>query len=160
MLTIHSKTNTKSIIGPVGTRQILTFLATQTKKVGAVAVGGINLTNVQRVIYQSQSVKKGLDGVAIVSAIIGAEDVQGAATAFAKSISTLPPFATKAVPPRTDEASALQAEVPGMVTKVAEGHPLCHNMINYVVANFAANVALAMYVHLLLIIDIFRRVNC
>jgi thiamine-phosphate diphosphorylase/hydroxyethylthiazole kinase len=146
MLTIHSKKDTKSIIGPGGARNILAFLATLPKKVGTVAIGGINLTNVQRVIYQSQSAKKGLDGVAIVSAIIGSDEPEKAAGAFKKLVPTLPPFATKSFPPRTNEIVELQAEVPEVVAKVANGRPLCHNMINYVVANFAANVALAMYV--------------
>jgi uncharacterized membrane protein YsdA (DUF1294 family) len=29
---------------------------------------------------------------------------------------------------------------------MVEAHPLVHNMINFVVANFVANVALSMYV--------------
>jgi hypothetical protein len=29
---------------------------------------------------------------------------------------------------------------------MTEAHPLVHNMINFVVANFVANVALSMYV--------------
>lgn len=146
-LTRHSKTNTKSIIGPSGTKQILSFLSSVPREVGTVAIGGINLSNVQRVIYQSQSPKKGLDGVAIVSAIFAAEDVRGAASAFARLVASNPPFVTETSAPRTSEAVAIQREVPAVVTKVVKGHPLCHNMINFVVANFAANVALAMYVY-------------
>jgi hypothetical protein len=38
----------------------------------------------------------------------------------------------------------LLAQVPLVVKEVADTRPLCQNMTNYVVQNFAANVALAM----------------
>jgi thiamine-phosphate diphosphorylase/hydroxyethylthiazole kinase len=124
---------------------------------GTVAIGGINLTNVQRVIYQSQCTRKGLDGVAIVSAIFAAEDVKGAAATFKKLVAERPPFAVDPSVNRPGDAATLQSQVPAIVSKVAEERPLCHNMINYVVANFAANVALAMYViNPLLYIYIYR----
>jgi len=116
------------------------------RKVGTVSIGGINLSNVQRVIYQSQGTRKGLDGVAVVSAIIGAEDPRAVAAEFTKLISALPPFANIPPAPRPNEAAALLSEVPNIVRKVATEHPLVHSMINYVVANFAANVALSMWV--------------
>lgn len=124
----------------------MSFLATIPREVGTVAIGGINLSNVQRVIYQSQSPKKGLNGVAIVSAIFAAEDVKGAASTFSKLVASNPPFVTESSASRPSDAVGIQKEVPAIVTKVVKGHPLCHNMINFVVANFAANVALAMYV--------------
>lgn len=99
----------------------------------------------QRVIYQSQSATKGLDGVAIVSAIMAADDPKAAAEEFANRITTLPPFALQPPKIREREVSALLDEVPKIVQKMVLAHPLVHNMINYVVANFAANVALALY---------------
>ncbi|KAK2762572.1 hypothetical protein FQN54_000745 [Arachnomyces sp. PD_36] len=144
MFATPTKTNTKNIIGPVGTRQILGYLASASRAIGTVAIGGINLSNVQRVIYQSRSPKKGLDGVAIVSAIFAAEDVKAAATSFSKLVTTDPPFATTLSAERPCDTLILQKEIPGVVTKIVQAHPLCHNMINYVVANFAANVALAI----------------
>ena len=116
------------------------------RAVGSVAIGGINLENVQRVIFQSQASSKGLDGVAVVSAIISAEDPKEVSKEFNKRISALPPFAATPTNPRrlASEVSALLNDVPQVVRKMVKEHPLVHNMINFVVANFAANVALAM----------------
>ncbi len=138
--------DTKSIIGTAGAKQILAFLSTMPEKVGTVAIGGINLANVQRIIYQSQATLKGLDGVAIDSAIMGSENPKEAAAAFTRDIAQPPAFATIPVVPRPNETAALLKEVPELVRMVASQHPLCHNMINFVVANFAGNAALAMYV--------------
>ena len=104
------------------------------------------MANVQRIIYQSQTTLKGLDGVAVVSAIMGAENPKEAAAALARDITQPPPFATIPAAPRPNEIAVLLKEVPELVRKVASQRPLCHNMINFVVANFAANVALSMYV--------------
>lgn len=114
--------------------------------VGTVAIGGINHSNVQRVLYQSKSPAKGLDGVAIVSAIVGADDPRASSNKLAQLIRSTPLFALSPQPPRTNEAEALLQDVPGIVRKMTEAHPLVHNMINFVVANFVANVALSMYV--------------
>lgn len=114
--------------------------------IGTVSIGGINHTNVQRVLYQSKSPAKGLDGVAIVSAIIGAEDPKASAEKFANLIKNTPLFALAPQPPRANEVEALLQDVPAIVRKMTEVHPLVHNMINFVVANFVANVALSMYV--------------
>ncbi|OAX77219.1 thiamine-phosphate pyrophosphorylase [Emergomyces africanus] len=139
-----TKTDTKSIIGTSGTREILAFLSTMPTKVGTVAIGGINLSNVQRVIYQSQAPLKSLDGAAIVSAIMAAENPREAAASFSSLVKKMPAFATIPIPPRDNEVTMLLDEVPDLLCTVATKRPLCHNMINYVVANFAANVAIAM----------------
>lgn len=140
----NRKKDTKSIIGTAGTKEILNALADMGRPVGTVSIGGINESNVQRVIYQSQGTKKGLDGVAVVSAIIAAEDPRAAASQLSKRISSLPPFASIPPTPRENEAALLLNDVPSIVAKVATSRPLVHNMINFVVANFAANVALSM----------------
>lgn len=114
--------------------------------VGTVAIGGINHSNVQRVLYQSKSPAKGLDGVAIVSAIVGADDPKASAEKLAELIKNTPLFALTPRPSRANEVEALLQDVPSIVRKMTEAHPLVHNMINFVVANFVANVALSMYV--------------
>lgn len=108
------------------------------------SIGGINHANVQRVLYQSQSPNKGLDGVAIVSAIVAADDPKASAEEFVKLIKSTPVFklASKASGANTPET--LVAEVHQTVRKMVEAHPLVHNMINFVVSNFVANVALSM----------------
>jgi thiamine-phosphate diphosphorylase/hydroxyethylthiazole kinase len=118
--------------------------AISSSSVNTVAIGGINHSNVQRVIYQSESPKKALDGVAIVSAIMAADDPKAATEELTKLIKNAPAFALARQVPRTNEVEALLQEVPAIVRKMVEVHPLVHNMINFVVANFVANVVLSM----------------
>lgn len=75
---------------------------------------------------------------------MAADDPKAAAAEFAKRIDAAPPFATLSKAPRADEAGSLLMEVPVVVREVVKAHPLVHNMINYVVANFVANVILSM----------------
>lgn len=142
-LTVSRKTNVKGIIGTAGTKEILEAISND-RAVGTVAIGGINVSNVQRVLYQSKASKKGLDGVAVVSAIIAADDPKTTAAEFLKRIGVSPAFSTTAKDPRPNEIPALLQEVPLIAQKVVEGHPLAHSMINHVVSNFAANVILSM----------------
>ncbi|BCS02594.1 bifunctional hydroxyethylthiazole kinase/thiamine-phosphate diphosphorylase [Aspergillus luchuensis] len=144
MFATPTKTNTKSIIGTAGTQAILEAISESGRNVGTVSIGGINASNVQRVLYQSRAPHKALDGVAIVSAIMAADDPKAAAAEFVKLVSSPPPFVrSEAVTPARD-TSALLEQVPQVVQEVVKGHPLVHNMINYVVANFVANIALSM----------------
>lgn len=96
-------------------------------------------------LYQSQSRKKGLDGVAVVSSIIGKNDPKAAAEDLSRRINTPPRFTTVPKEPRANEAASLLEEVPQVVQQVVKAHPLVHSMINYVVVNFVANVVLAAY---------------
>ena len=97
-------------------------------------------------LYQSKSPAKGLDGVAIVSAIVAADDPKASSEKLAQLIKSTPLFALAPQPTRVNEAETLLRDVPAIVRKMTEAHPLIHNMINFVVANFVANVALSMYV--------------
>ncbi|OOF92476.1 hypothetical protein ASPCADRAFT_210322 [Aspergillus carbonarius ITEM 5010] len=144
MFATPTKTNTKSIIGTVGTQAILEAIADSGRSVGTVSIGGINASNVQRVIYQSRAPRKALDGVAIVSAIMAADDPTAAAAEFANLVSSPPPFVRSETTTPICDTTALLEQVPQVVQEVVKGHPLVHNMINYVVANFVANVALSM----------------
>ncbi|KAL9078376.1 MAG: hypothetical protein Q9157_002701 [Trypethelium eluteriae] len=142
-LTENRKENVKSIIGTAGTREILNFLASASECLKTVCIGGINAGNMQRVLYQSASPERRLDGVAVVSAIMAAKDPLAAAKQLRGLVKTPPPFASQSVPPSTTSADIL-AQVPAIVERLGEQNPLCHNMTNLVVQNFAANVALAM----------------
>lgn len=104
----------------------------------------------QRVLYQSKAPRKGLDGVAIVSAIMAADDPRAAAAEFVRRIATPPPFVAGPAAPINGLSEMLDT-VPAIVQKMVQTHPLVHNMINFVVANFVANVALSMYVPLVFI---------
>jgi len=127
----------------VGTKAILKAISAMDRKVSTVAIGGINASNVQRVMYQSKSTFKGLDGIAVVSAIIAAEDPKQAAADLRRLIGNPPAFAKGIVGSRANLETLLK-EVPEIVRDVGVRTPLCHNMTNLVVQNFAANVALAI----------------
>lgn len=143
----NRKEDTKSIIGAAGARDILERLSTLERNVPTVAIGGINATNVQRVIFQSQAAGKTLDGVAVVSAVIAADDAKIAAQNLYRLITEQQPAFF--IRPPSDfncirDAKELLTFVNPIIKKVGLKHPLCHNMTNLVVQNFAANVALAM----------------
>ena len=143
MYATPTKENAKSIIGTSGTKAILKAISAMDRKVPTVAIGGINESNVQRVMYQSKSTFKGLDGVAVVSAIMAAEDPKQAAANLKTLIGTPPLFAKGVVGSGTSLETFLK-EIPDIVREVGVTTPLCHNMTNLVVQNFAANVALAI----------------
>ncbi|RAL15244.1 bifunctional hydroxyethylthiazole kinase/thiamine-phosphate diphosphorylase [Aspergillus homomorphus CBS 101889] len=144
MFATSTKTNTKLILGTAGTQAILEAISDTGKTVGTVSIGGINQSNVQRVLYQSRAANKGLDGVAIVSAIMAAEDPKAAAAEFVKLVATPPPFVHSDLSTTARDTAGLLKQVPQVVQDMVKAHPLVHNMINHVVANFVANVALSM----------------
>ena len=115
----------------------------QDRKIATVAIGGINESNVQRVFYQSQSNAKGLDGVAVVSAIISAPDPKAVAQRL-RNLSGKPPAFATTKSENAERVVELLGQVRRVVLEMGKSSPLCHNMTNLVVQNFAANVALAM----------------
>ncbi|KAK4169216.1 Hydroxyethylthiazole kinase family-domain-containing protein [Cladorrhinum sp. PSN259] len=140
-----TKTNTKEIIGAAGVRHILEAIADARYTTQTVCIGGINETNLQRILYQSGAEKKKLDGVAVVSAIMAAPEPDTAARHLLGLVKSQPPF-VHAGPEKGLEAvdcTGIISLVPAIIKKVHETTPLSHNMTNLVVQNFAANVALA-----------------
>lgn len=119
-------------------------IASEGRDVRTVCIGGINAANVQRVLYQSSDRLKKLDGVAVVSAIIGAKDPTAAARELRSLSSTPPPFATLPLSHAVYDIESILQRVPSIINAVGERTPLSHNMTNLVVQNFAANVALAV----------------
>ena len=146
----YSKDETKEIIGTAGARGILEHISAITQerseRLATIAIGGINASNVQRVLYQSRATFKGLDGVAVTRSIMAAENPESAAAELRSLVTENPPFGIVAPgKTKTRAVEELLARVPGVVEKLGEEKPLFHNMTNLVVQNFAANVALAMY---------------
>ncbi|KAH0565591.1 hypothetical protein GP486_001006 [Trichoglossum hirsutum] len=141
-----TKKDSKSIIGTAGVKKVLGALSAMDEKVSTVAIGGINTSNVQRVIYQSKASFKALDGVAVVSAIVAAPDTHQAAQELKGLIRQPPAFATTSVQKskKVKDCRALIQSIPAIVKMLAQTKPLCHNMTNLVVQNFAANIALAI----------------
>ncbi|MBE7181847.1 MAG: hydroxyethylthiazole kinase, partial [Terriglobus roseus] len=96
---------------------------------------------------QSTSARKQLDGIAVVSAIIGSDDPSASAKQLRTLVATPAPWDSSPSAKQNDAAitdALLQAEIPRLVKQVAEVTPLCHNMTNLVVQNIAANVALCV----------------
>ncbi|EGR50682.1 uncharacterized protein TRIREDRAFT_75992 [Trichoderma reesei QM6a] len=121
-----TKKDTKSIIGPSGIRSILQALSSAGHaSIPTVCIGGINARNATAVLLESSAApQKSLDGIAVVSALVAADDPAAAA--------------------RDLLAKVVTGRVPDVLRAVAEATPLSHNMTNLVVQNFAANVALAV----------------
>ncbi|KAL8816316.1 MAG: hypothetical protein Q9223_004647 [Gallowayella weberi] len=137
-----TKEDTKAILGPTGVRDILDGIAGLEKIMPTVAIGGINAKNIQRVMFKSQAKKKRLDGVAVVSAIMAADDPKAAAQELRRLATEQPGFISGQ--PTVCKVDDLLRRVNAVIRDLSIKHPLCHNMTNLVVQNFAANVALAM----------------
>jgi thiamine-phosphate diphosphorylase / hydroxyethylthiazole kinase len=114
-------------------------------KVPTVCIGGINAANLLRVILESASSKKNVDGVAIVSAIMAASDPERESRKLLERVKGLPSF-RQGILQNVEKAITVQdviALVPAIIKAVHDTTPLSHNMTNLVVQNFAANIALA-----------------
>lgn len=122
------------------------YLHTSKSKVKSVCIGGLNATNVSRVMWQSAVKGKSLDGVAIVSAIMAAKDPELASKELLRLVKTPPAFAKFTVKPEHHNRTAgdLLALIPDVIKAVDSKKPLSHNMTNLVVQNIAANVALCV----------------
>lgn len=138
-----TKENTKSIIGTTGVQHILTELHASGLDVKTVCIGGVNASNTQRILYQCEASNKKLDGVAVVSAIMASNEPKQAAVHLRKLVSEPPPFAPSVSNAQLSREDVV-AKAPNIIKRMAEKKPLCHNMTNLVVQNFAANVALAV----------------
>ncbi|KAK9460554.1 Hydroxyethylthiazole kinase family-domain-containing protein [Lipomyces oligophaga] len=128
-------------IGISGLRKILSYLSSVPKYMPAVAIGSCNLHTTRNIMYLSAVPGRSLDGVAVVSAIIGAEDPKEASSKLLALVKE-PPYWMSVINNRSAE-SIVQA-VPAVIKKVFITTPLVHNIINRVAINFAANVDLAI----------------
>ncbi|KAK6086496.1 thiamine biosynthetic bifunctional [Seiridium cupressi] len=141
-----TKENTKSIIGVSGLQYLLGYLRTSKSKVKTVCIGGINASNASRIMWQSTSLTKSLDGIAVVSAIMAASSPESASKELLHLVKTPPAFAKYSPTSSQNSRSAedILKLVPEIVRRIDETKPLSHNMTNLVVQNFAANVALSI----------------
>lgn len=125
--------NTKPPCGPIGTRRKLEILKKHNEsgaqKIWCVGIGGINLTNVAKVLFQCQVPGQKLDGVAIVSCIMASKDATAATKALVEQYH-----------------GAYISDWSQNTEKLTKFHakPLAHHITNNVVKNFSANVALAV----------------
>jgi thiamine-phosphate diphosphorylase/hydroxyethylthiazole kinase len=148
----NTKKNTKEIIGINGIRSILQALDVASEAATAiptVCIGGVNASNVQRVLYQlhapsTENLPKTINGVAVVSAIIGAESPKDAASHLSRLISSPAPFAFAPTSSGSVSLPTLIRSLSSLVKSVHTASPLSHNMTNLVVQNLSANIALAI----------------
>lgn len=141
-----TKENTKSIIGTAGLQKILQRVHGFAPTMPTVCIGGINKSNIQRVMHQSSTPdeSKRVNGVAVVSAIMAAADPKSAASELLHLVKSPPPFAHNHYAPTTMTRESILASVPTTIQRMASVKPLCHNMTNLVVQNIAANVAICI----------------
>lgn len=130
-----STKNVKSVVGPIGIRKLLHVLNQHASKAGAkriesVAIGGINHTNVAKVLFQCAIGPLCLDGVAIVSCVMASNDAKAASQTFVEAM--------KAAAPWIERSSESSLKLP------FTNKPLVHHITNNVVKNFSANVTLAI----------------
>lgn len=104
----------------------------------------------QRILHQSRFISDGkencLNGVAVVSAIIAANDTQEAANDLKSRVERASSVFYAATPPgsvATPSVSSMLEKIPQIIRAHVTSSVLCHNMTNTVVQNFAANVCLA-----------------
>ena len=94
-------TSTKSLTtlpcGIKGVREILKTVSLQASRVKTVAIGGLNANNIARMRYQSETPSSGskLDGVAVVSALMAADNPREAASQLKKIFQETPTFVHK-----------------------------------------------------------------
>lgn len=128
-------------------RKILEMIQTTTQPdMPTVAIGGIKIDNAKQVMHDSQAKdgnRKRLDGIAVVSAIIAAEDPAVAAQALRTEIKYDENQGNYGGAQSKDMETIME-QVIEAARRVPEVKPLCHNMTNLVVQNFAANVALCI----------------
>ena len=128
------KTNTKEIIGAAGVREILGRIADAGYSTRTVCIGGINASNLQRIFFQCGAAKKPLDGVAVVSAVMAAQDPKAAARNLLGLVKGPPAFKADLRGEGSDvvEAQSIVGLASSVVQRVHSTTPLSHNMTNIV----------------------------
>ncbi|KAK6524708.1 hypothetical protein TWF281_011608 [Arthrobotrys megalospora] len=144
----RTKPDASTPLYPPGVRQILELIYSKRPELPSVAIGSINATNLQAVLYKSRPAEGlPLAGVAVVSAIISSTDPESAASTLLSLHKAPPPWAP---PPQSQTTVFTHFYLPLILSKVVtiirsikEHKPLVHHITNAVVKNFSANITLA-----------------
>lgn len=135
-------------LGPDGVGKILDLLP---KEMGSVAIGGIGLQNTAYLLHGSVSPnnKKHLDGVAVISAIVGSEEPKARAKELRQIVDDFVGSRKEAGrifrgPTVEDEGGALIRLAAELMAVVRDNTPLIHQITNNVVVNDSANATLAV----------------
>ncbi|KAK6331862.1 hypothetical protein TWF718_002401 [Orbilia javanica] len=145
----RTKPDASTPLYPSGVRQILGLISSKRPELPSVAIGSINATNLQAVLYKSRPAEGlPLAGVAVVSAIISSTDPESAASGLLSLYKSPPPWAP---PPPSQTTIFTHFYLPLILDKVVtivrsikEHKPLVHHITNAVVKNFSANITLAV----------------
>lgn len=135
-----TKTDTTTPLGtgPIGIRRMLQVLKKRNHEspnpIKCVAIGGINETNVSKVMFQCAVEGQALDGVAIVSCIMAKEDAHQATITLRQHVDN----------PMTLEPTVEPNESSLRYNQVRKTCPLIHHITNNVVKNFSANITLSI----------------
>ncbi|KAJ9123494.1 hypothetical protein QFC24_003708 [Naganishia onofrii] len=154
----------KLCLGVDGVGEVLDVLAegqkVSAKEVKSVAIGGIHLPNLPQLLHGSPSPKhlKGLDGVAVISDIVGSPEPENAARKLRAVLDSYHRarkdqaglhavfgfnLTGNSGYSKRNEKELLEAAA-GLIAVVRESTPLAHQITNIVVANDSANATLAM----------------
>lgn len=133
-------TSTKKLTVPLcgikGLRQIIKFAASQSPPVKTVAIGGLNKSNIARVMYQSATPSENatLNGVAIVSALMSADNPREAAANLKSLVQSTPTFVVQQDwKPELDlNATSIGSEITRILMEVQKETPLVHHLTNNV----------------------------
>jgi len=139
MFDTNTKKNMKKVpFGPSGVRGVLQVLRDEGgDDIKAVGIGGINDTNVQRVLYTSSIPGRSLDGVAVVSNIMASTDAGASTKKLLNLIKT--PTQNYLI----NKSSQLSPSS-DIIQNVIDIKPMIHHITNNVVKTFSANVTLAI----------------
>lgn len=145
----NTKKNPKKLpMGPSGVARILDTLQERDAHwCRTVAIGGLHPNNIERVLYQCNSLdgQRSIDGISVVSDIMAAEDARSAA----KNLRLLLgrgrySFVDFPLSNSTTGQKTLLHDTSLLIAQIAEARPLVHHMTNKVHQNFGANVTLAL----------------
>ena len=137
---IYSKKNTKHVMGPEGLRRTLEVLYENGHgRVPTVCIGGINASNTSQVLFRGCPPENPLDGIAVVSAIVAAQDPQAASRellGLVRAATALRQGLRSGMSTATTKEEILEL-VPEAIRAVHELKPLSHNMTNLVTHRLA-----------------------
>ncbi|KAG1742928.1 Hydroxyethylthiazole kinase family-domain-containing protein [Suillus lakei] len=141
-------TTTKKLTSPViGVRGVGPLLqALDGTNIKAVAIGGINSTNVLRTLHGSVSTSgHRLDGIAVVSDIVASSEPRSAAQRLRASLDAwVHHFDVQSRVPQVYSVETIKNGVVELMQVIRDKSPLIHQITNVVVTNQSANATLAL----------------
>ncbi|KAG0378021.1 hypothetical protein BGX24_004935 [Mortierella sp. AD032] len=142
----------KRTLGPLGVRAILEVIPVESV-LKTVVIGGIKHDNTRRVVTHSAGAHgRILDGIAVVTGIVGAQDAKVASEQLLSEFKIGHALATAKhqnnIRGAVQDGRAIVEDViksfPQLLTTLREKSPLTHHISNFVVMNDTANATLAL----------------